>query len=54
MPNDEVEQNRLDMDHEVARLLCQGRLALAPVGLGLQKVLDIGTGTGVWALDFAE
>lgn len=30
------------------------KLALAPLGKNVQRVLDIGTGTGIWAIDFGE
>lgn len=30
------------------------KLNLAPLGKNLQNVLDVGTGTGIWAIDFAE
>ncbi|KAF6823752.1 methyltransferase [Colletotrichum plurivorum] len=32
----------------------QGRLYLAPIGDYPQRVLDLGTGTGIWAIEFAE
>lgn len=31
-----------------------GRLYRAPIGVGVQRVLDYGTGTGIWAIDFAD
>lgn len=31
-----------------------GKLHLAPIGKNPQKVLDIGTGTGIWAISFAD
>jgi ubiquinone/menaquinone biosynthesis C-methylase UbiE len=34
-------------------LLMRGELHKAPIN-NPQKVLDLGTGTGIWALDFAE
>ncbi|KAF3761731.1 S-adenosyl-L-methionine-dependent methyltransferase, partial [Cryphonectria parasitica EP155] len=52
LPNDGDEQDRLDMQHNMWRLRLGGRLYLAPVGHPSQ-VLDIGTGTGIWALQFA-
>ena len=30
------------------------RLFWAPIGSEPQKVLDLGTGTGIWAIDFAD
>ncbi|KAK7732242.1 hypothetical protein SLS53_008531 [Cytospora paraplurivora] len=55
-PNDETEQARLDLQHQLFLLTFDDRLTLAPVPTGDQavhNVLDIGTGTGIWAIDFA-
>lgn len=30
------------------------KLFLAPIGDSPQHVIDLGTGTGIWALDFAD
>jgi hypothetical protein len=49
-PNDESEQNREDMKHAMILNLCGGRLHYAPLEKP-QKVIDIGTGTGIWAID---
>ncbi|KAH8199191.1 hypothetical protein TruAng_006660 [Truncatella angustata] len=54
LPNDAAEQERLDLQHEMYRLLFDGWLALAPMSRPPRYVLDIGTGTGLWARDFAE
>jgi hypothetical protein len=66
LPNDEMEQNRLgkykleilatkltikDMQHHLFDLTFDGKLALAPIS-NPQMVLDMGTGTGVWAIDY--
>jgi len=53
IPNDEVEQDRLDMMHHVYSLSLGGKLHLAPLKEP-KKILDIGTGTGIWAIDMAE
>ncbi|KAJ4387584.1 hypothetical protein N0V93_008179 [Gnomoniopsis smithogilvyi] len=52
MPNDIPEQERLDLQHSIAVRLFEG-LYLAPVERP-NRVLDIGTGTGIWAIDFAN
>ncbi|KAK3934625.1 S-adenosyl-L-methionine-dependent methyltransferase [Diplogelasinospora grovesii] len=51
MPNDIPEQERLDLQHAIATRLF-GKLALAPLQ-NPRRVLDIGTGTGIWAVEFA-
>lgn len=52
MPNDLSEQERLELQHAISlRLL--GALYLAPVAQP-HRVLDLGTGTGIWAIDFAH
>ncbi|KAL2824230.1 S-adenosyl-L-methionine-dependent methyltransferase [Aspergillus cavernicola] len=53
-PNDEREQDRLDLFHCMFRLVLNGRLFLAPIEDGPLRVLDIGTGTGIWAIEFAD
>ncbi|PGH16853.1 hypothetical protein AJ79_01497 [Helicocarpus griseus UAMH5409] len=54
LPNDETEQDRLDLLHHVFLILNDGKLLRAPIGPKPQRALDIGTGTGIWALDFAD
>ncbi|OIW29233.1 S-adenosyl-L-methionine-dependent methyltransferase [Coniochaeta ligniaria NRRL 30616] len=53
MPNDMKEQERLDLQHAVFLMLLKGKLHLAPLD-NPQEVLDLGTGTGIWAIDFAH
>ncbi|KAJ5929626.1 hypothetical protein N7454_006576 [Penicillium verhagenii] len=53
MPNDEEEQDRMDLAHHIWLLLMKGELYQAPVQ-NPQKILDLGTGTGIWAIDIAE
>jgi len=31
-----------------------GKLHEAPIGSGNQRILDIGKGTGIWAVDMAD
>lgn len=49
-PNDDVEQQREDMKHAMVKMLC-GRLHFAPIGDHPHQILDIGTGTGIWAIE---
>jgi len=54
-PNDEKEQDRLDMIHHVYYRSLGDRLFLAPINPndGL-RILDVGTGTGIWAIDLGD
>ncbi|KAL7275609.1 hypothetical protein RUND412_001442 [Rhizina undulata] len=56
IPNDESEQDRLDILHHVCLMANHGRLFISPVGEDWkpQRVLDIGTGSGIWSMDFAD
>ena len=38
------------MKHAMVKMLC-GQLYFAPIGEHPQEVLDIGTGTGIWAIE---
>ena len=53
LPNDGEEQNRLDLQHHLFVKLVDGRLHLAPIKTP-HNVLDVGTGTGIWAIEFAN
>ncbi|KAH7142053.1 S-adenosyl-L-methionine-dependent methyltransferase [Dactylonectria macrodidyma] len=54
VPNDEEEQTRMDLVHHIFSLILDGSLYLAPIGDHPKRVLDLGTGTGIWAIDFAD
>lgn len=54
IPNDELENDRLDFQHAMFLRTIAGKLHLAPIPKDPQNVLDIGTGTGIWAIDFAD
>ncbi|KAH7241257.1 S-adenosyl-L-methionine-dependent methyltransferase [Fusarium tricinctum] len=53
--NDERQSELLDMNHHCLTLGIKGKLHLAPIDTSrISKALDIGTGTGIWAIDFAD
>ncbi|KAJ3946373.1 uncharacterized protein N0V96_004734 [Colletotrichum fioriniae] len=54
LPNDETEQFREEMKHQLVKRLLDENDYLAPIGDHPQKILDIGTGTGLWAVDIAD
>lgn len=53
-PNDEEELDRLDLQHYIHTQLLHDALFFAPISKNPQYVLDVGTGTGIWAIDFAD
>jgi cyclopropane fatty-acyl-phospholipid synthase-like methyltransferase len=55
-PNDEPENDRLDLQHHLFMLTLGGKLYNSPIPKekNLHRVLDVGTGTGIWAIDFAD
>ncbi|KAI9807008.1 MAG: hypothetical protein M1833_002666 [Piccolia ochrophora] len=53
LPNDEAEQDRLDLQYHSIRFVMGDKLFLAPVK-NPQSILDIGTGTGIWAMDAGD
>ncbi|KAK2765305.1 methyltransferase domain-containing protein [Colletotrichum kahawae] len=57
IPNDERETSRLDLAHQIWLLTINDRLGIAPPcdkGSTVGRVLDIGTGSGIWAIDFGD
>lgn len=46
-----MEADRLDMVHEMTLAIMDRKLYLAPLK-SPQRVIDLGTGTGIWAIDF--
>ncbi|KAK2060060.1 S-adenosyl-L-methionine-dependent methyltransferase [Colletotrichum caudatum] len=53
-PNDDQQNEGLDIIHNALLMLFDDALFLAPIGGNPQRVLDVGTGTGIWAIDFAD
>lgn len=51
LPNDDKEQERLDMTHHVFLLTLKGELCATRLQ-NPQNILDIGTGTGIWVRSF--
>ncbi|KAM5385175.1 hypothetical protein ACJZ2D_001136 [Fusarium nematophilum] len=57
LPNDEIENERLDLQHHLFLLTFDNKLGLSPPNLpgsNVKRVLDLGTGTGLWAIDFGD
>ncbi|KAL7943646.1 S-adenosyl-L-methionine-dependent methyltransferase [Trichoderma barbatum] len=53
--NDEAANESLDMNHHALSMAMGDKLFMAPlVRENIKKALDIGTGTGIWAIDFAD
>ncbi|EWZ30823.1 S-adenosyl-L-methionine-dependent methyltransferase [Fusarium oxysporum Fo47] len=52
--NDEQQNESMDIVHHFLSLLLDDKLFLSPLKDNIQSALDIGTGTGIWAIDFAD
>ncbi|KAL2211586.1 S-adenosyl-L-methionine-dependent methyltransferase [Sarocladium strictum] len=52
--NDAKQNHNLDLMHQIFTLSLDDKLYLAPLPDKLDKVLDIGTGTGLWCIDFGD
>lgn len=53
MPNDEIEQLRLSLQHQVFLHLLEGDMTCVPLD-DPKNILDVGTGTGEWPIRMAE
>ena len=54
LPVDMQERERLSLQHEMYSLVLDGNTFLAPIDDRPQKILDLATGTGEWAVDVAD
>ncbi|KAF6802657.1 umta methyltransferase family protein [Colletotrichum sojae] len=55
LPNDEMEMDRLDLTHAMVCKAIGDRLYLAPLEKEkVHRILDVGTGTGIWAMEIAD
>jgi SAM-dependent methyltransferase len=54
LPNDDIEINRLELQHHCWRVSLAGQLYLSPIPRDVHHVLDVGTGSGAWAIEFAD
>jgi methylase of polypeptide subunit release factors len=50
LSNEQAECDRLDIMHQLMQVSLGGKLHLAPFK-ETARILDIGTGTGIWAMD---
>ncbi|OCL03672.1 S-adenosyl-L-methionine-dependent methyltransferase, partial [Glonium stellatum] len=53
-PNDVEELDTEDLLHHTLLLLLDQRLYLAPLKHTPKKILDLGTGTGIWSIDVVD
>ncbi|KAF2099340.1 S-adenosyl-L-methionine-dependent methyltransferase [Rhizodiscina lignyota] len=53
-PNDEPANETQDLAHHMYLLTLDGKLHLAPIENNPHRILDVGTGTGIWAIDMAD
>ncbi len=54
LPNDEAEQTRLSIAHQAFLSLLDGQLCMTRIPQDTKRILDIGTGTGEWAIAVSE
>ncbi|KAJ3956865.1 hypothetical protein N0V92_006579 [Colletotrichum tropicale] len=54
LPNDAREQDRLDIVNHLWRIVFDDGFCSCPKNDGAKRVLDLGTGTGAWAMDYAD
>ena len=54
MPDDQLEDGRLDIQHHTWLLSLRGKLHVSPIPGNIQHVLDVGCGKGHWPIKFAK
>ncbi|EGD87966.2 hypothetical protein H113_04476 [Trichophyton rubrum MR1459] len=54
MPNDEREQTRLNIVHQMYLIILEGRLTKCALPQSIKRVLDVGSGPGDWALAMGD
>lgn len=53
-PNDQKHISAFDVAHQWITMMLDDKLFVAPISPNPQKILDVGTGTGIWAIDMAD
>ncbi|WPJ66363.1 hypothetical protein SMAC4_14033 [Sordaria macrospora] len=53
-PNDDKQNEMLDIFHHAMTICLDGTLYNAPLPEKIENAIDLGTGTGLWAIDFAD
>ncbi|KAI4256934.1 MAG: hypothetical protein L6R42_005948 [Xanthoria sp. 1 TBL-2021] len=54
LTQDQKETDRLDIMHKLTEVSLGGKLNLGPIPANAQRILDIGTGTGIWAIETGD
>ena len=54
LPNDESEQDRLDLQHHILKMCLDGDLTVTNIPTSSQNIIDVGTGTGIWAIEMGD
>ncbi|TVY25620.1 Secondary metabolism regulator LAE1 [Lachnellula hyalina] len=54
LPNDESEQDRLDLQHHILKMCLDGEITATDLPPTVQRIFDVGTGTGIWAIEMGD
>ena len=49
-----IEMDKMDIQHMFFTLIRSNRYLASPLDTNQPRVMDLGTGTGIWAIDMAE